>query len=127
MHFLLGYHYLMLSHAESSLREFRQASELKPRDTVVAALVASLAPRDKQPAQAPSTTAPQPVPANDVTGTWTAAGTGTAKYSMSLLKDGTFTWSFTRGSRKQEVKGVWTLEGNVLAMEPNNGGVCWRN
>ena len=42
---------------------------------------------------------------------------------MSLRKDGTFAWGFTRGSRKQEVKGVYTLEGNVLAMEPDTGGV----
>ena len=42
---------------------------------------------------------------------------------MSLQKDGTFTWSFSRGSRKQEVKGIYTLEGNVLGMEPDGGGV----
>jgi hypothetical protein len=42
---------------------------------------------------------------------------------MSLRKDGTFTWSFARGSRKQEANGVYTLEGNVLAMEPDSGGV----
>ena len=42
---------------------------------------------------------------------------------MSLNKDGTFTWSFNRGSRKQKVKGVYTMEGNVLAMEPESGGV----
>ena len=42
---------------------------------------------------------------------------------MDLRKDGTFTWAFQRGSRKQEAKGVYTLEGNVLAMEPDTGGV----
>ena len=42
---------------------------------------------------------------------------------MSLHKDGTFTWAFRRGSRKQEAKGVYTVEGNVLAMEPDTGGV----
>src|SRR5262249_43676508 len=73
--------------------------------------------------QAPAGVAPKSVPADDVAGTWTAAGSGTAKYSMSLRKDSTFTWSFTRGSRKQEVKGVYALEGNVLGMEPDGGGV----
>jgi hypothetical protein len=42
---------------------------------------------------------------------------------MDLRKDGTFTWAFQRGSRKQEAKGVYTVEGNVLAMEPDTGGV----
>jgi hypothetical protein len=42
---------------------------------------------------------------------------------MVLRKDGTFTWDFTKGARNKEVKGVYTLEGNVLAMEPARGGV----
>jgi hypothetical protein len=42
---------------------------------------------------------------------------------MVLRKDGSFTWGFTRGTHKQEVKGVYTVEGNVLAMEPDSGGV----
>jgi hypothetical protein len=42
---------------------------------------------------------------------------------MDLLKDGAFTWSFGRGSRKQQAKGVYTIEGNVLAMEPDTGGI----
>jgi hypothetical protein len=63
------------------------------------------------------------VPPDEVTGAWTAAGTGTSKYSMNLQKDGAFTWGFNRGSKKEEVKGVYTVEGNVLAMEPDSGGV----
>ena len=42
---------------------------------------------------------------------------------MNLQKDGTFTWSFRRGSRKEQAKGVYTVEGNVLAMEPDTGGI----
>src|SRR5262249_16013333 len=72
----------------------------------------------KPPAKTP---APKAIPAGEVIGAWTAAGKG--KYSMNLRKDGTFTWAFTCGSRKEEVKGVYTVEGNVLAMEPDSGGV----
>jgi hypothetical protein len=42
---------------------------------------------------------------------------------MTLRKDGTFSWAFQKGARKQEAKGVYTVEGNVLAMEPDTGGV----
>jgi hypothetical protein len=42
---------------------------------------------------------------------------------MNLKEDGTFTWTFSRGSRKQEAKGVYTVQGNVLVMEPDSGGV----
>jgi tetratricopeptide (TPR) repeat protein len=123
LRFLLGYHYLTTGYADEALVQFRRALELEPKDTVTAALVATLSPRDAQPAEAPTGAIPKPVPPDNVVGTWTAAGRGSAKYSMSLRKDGTFTWGFTRGSRKEEVKGVYTVEGNVLAMEPDTGGV----
>jgi hypothetical protein len=121
--FLLGHHYLTCGHQESALKRFRMAAELRPDDTVSAALVATLSPREAQPTKPPAAGAPEPVAAGTVVGSWTAAGKGTAKYSMALNKDGTFGWEFSRGSRKQSAKGVYTLEGNILAMEPDTGGV----
>jgi tetratricopeptide (TPR) repeat protein len=123
LHFLLGYHYLTCGHPEAASDSFRRAAELRPEDAVAAALAATLAPRDAQPPKPAAAAAPEPVPSDKVVGTWVAPGKGTAKYSMGLRKDGTFTWEFTRGSRKQAAKGVYTLEGNVLAMEPDSGGV----
>jgi tetratricopeptide (TPR) repeat protein len=122
LRFLLGYHYLSLGHQEKALSMLRQAAELQPKDAVAAALVATLSPRDAQPARVSAAAAPKAFPAGDVAGTWTS-GSNTAKYSMSLRKDGTFTWAFSRGSQKQEVKGVYTVEDNVLALEPDTGGV----
>jgi tetratricopeptide (TPR) repeat protein len=122
--FLLGYHYLTCGYPDDALAEFRLASELEPKDTVAPALVATLAPREAQATKPPDkASAPKTIPVDDLAGTWTAAGKGTARYTMSLRKDGTFTWSFKRGSRNQAVNGVYVLEGNVLAMEPNSGGV----
>jgi hypothetical protein len=42
---------------------------------------------------------------------------------MTLNSDGSYVWAFTSGKRKQEVKGVYTVEDNVVAMEPDSGGV----
>jgi tetratricopeptide (TPR) repeat protein len=122
--FLLGYHYLTLGHPDAALRAFKSALELTPKDAVAAALVATLSPRDAQPGQGPTGAPPQPVSSDHVVGRWTATRPGGANFSMNLRDDGTFTWAFTRGSRKQEVKGVYTMEGNVLAMEPDSGGVA---
>ena len=120
--FLLGYHYLTMGHTEMALTEFRAASELQPKDEVSASLVRSLSPRDTE-SQASATTLPvTPVPAADVAGSWEATGKDSATYSMILAKDGTFVWSFTKGTRKDEVKGVYSVEGNVLALEPETGG-----
>jgi tetratricopeptide (TPR) repeat protein len=121
--FLLGYHYLTLGYPEEALAEFRQAAKLQPKDAVVASLVATLSPRDAKPADAPADKAPEPVPPDEIVGAWTAAGKGKAQYSMDLGKDGKFSWAYSRGSKKEEVKGVYTVEGNVLAMEPDTGGV----
>jgi tetratricopeptide (TPR) repeat protein len=122
LHFLLGYHYLTCGHEEQALSMFGLAAEHQPKDAVAAALVATLSPRDAK-ATAPAASVPKPVPADNVVGTWTATGAGSAGYSMNLRKDGTFTWAFSKGARKQEAKGVYALDGNVLAMEPDSGGV----
>jgi tetratricopeptide (TPR) repeat protein len=123
LRFLAGYHYLTCGHPDAALKQFRQAAGLAPGDTVSAALVAQLSPRDTQAPKTVVITPPDAVPADKIVGDWTAAGKGTAKYALGLGKDGTFTWEFTKGKRKQAVKGVYTVEGNVLAMEPESGGV----
>jgi hypothetical protein len=123
LRFLLGYHYITCGYADQALGEFRRALELRPNDSVARALIATLSPRDAQPAQAPAPGTAKAVPSDSVVGDWKAQGKEKTSYSMSLRKDGSFTWGFTRGARKQEVKGVHTVEGNVLAMEPDSGGV----
>jgi tetratricopeptide (TPR) repeat protein len=127
LHFLLAYHYLTCGHSENALKELRRTLEIQPQDAVAGALLASLSPRDAQPAQPPAqppaAAPPGQIAPEAIVGDWTAAGKGAGKYSMSLSKDGSFTWGFSRGTRKQEVKGVQTLEGNVLAMEPDSGGI----
>jgi tetratricopeptide (TPR) repeat protein len=130
LQFLAGYHYLTCGYQDAALRAFRNTVELQPKDSVAAALYASLSPRDAQPAKPAEAASPKPgpapqdIPQDTIIGNWTAKGKGAAKYSMSLNKDGSFSWGFTQGTRKpQEVKGVHTLEGNVLAMEPDSGGV----
>src|SRR5262249_49732873 len=123
LRFLLGYHYLTCGHADNALKEFRRAAELQPQDSVSKALLASLSPREAQATQAPPAASAPAIPSDSIVGDWTSTGKGGAKYSMTLGKDGSFAWGFTRGKRKEEAKGVQTLEGNVLAMEPDSGGI----
>ena len=123
LRFLLGYHYLTCGYSDQALTQFRQALEHRPNDSVAAALVATLTPQDARPAQAPMTAAPQAVPPDNLVGNWKASGKNATSYSMNLQKEGTFTWAFAKGSKKDEVKGVYAVEGNVLAMEPDTGGV----
>jgi tetratricopeptide (TPR) repeat protein len=122
--FLLGYHYLSDGYPDAALAEFQKAVKLQPRDTVAAKLVATLSLREAESTAPPdAATAPNAVPSDKLIGAWNAQGPGSGRYSMTLRKEGTFTWSFRRGTRKEEAKGVYTVEGNVLAMEPDTGGV----
>jgi hypothetical protein len=123
IHFLLGYHYLTCGFPDNAREEFRTASKLRPDDSVAASLAATLSPREAERTGAPPGSAPKAISSSDIAGNWTAPGKGKATYNMNLQKDGTFNWSFTRGARKKEAKGVYTVEGNVLAMEPDTGGV----
>lgn len=120
--FLLGYHYLTMGYNDNALAQFKKVLQLQPKDSVATSLVSMLSPPEGKPKEDGAGPAPKAVPSKDVVGSWTAAGERTAKYSMDLQKDGTFKWSFSRGSRKQEVKGVYSIEGNILAMEPDGGG-----
>ena len=121
--FLLGYHYLTLGHPEAASRRLQAVLELRPKDTVAASLVATLAPPEAQPTAPATAAAPKAVPTDTLTGSWTSTGPNSSSYSMKLQKDHTFSWSFSRGARKQEAKGVYAVEGNVLAMEPDSGGI----
>ena len=42
---------------------------------------------------------------------------------MKLTDDGKFTWAFDQDGKRQEVGGVYAIDGATLAMEPDSGGV----
>ena len=54
-------------------------------------------------------------------GTW-KADSAEAQFELALTKDGTFVWSYSRGKTKESVKGVFAVDQNNLAMEPDAGG-----
>lgn len=56
-------------------------------------------------------------------GTWNASRGTKASFEITLDKDKGFTWIYRDGKNKQEVKGAYALDGNVLAMEPDAGGI----
>lgn len=120
--FLLAYHYLTLGHQEAAVEELRAVCKAQPKDTVAAELLRTISPEATKPAVAAAGDV-KPIPPEQVIGTWTAAGPGKAQYTMTLNKDGAFTWSYVQGTRKQQVKGVYTVDGGSLVMEPGTGGV----
>jgi tetratricopeptide (TPR) repeat protein len=125
-HFLLAYHYLTMGHKDSAKRECAKVVELTPGNAVASQLLAMLggsaaAPASPQGSASGSKKEGAPPPTDSaVVGNWSASSRN-SKFDMQLANDGKFTWAFSQNGKRQEVKGVYALEGNTLAMEPDSG------
>ena len=118
------------THGADASKEFKLAQEILPDDKLIAQLVGMTTP----PGEAKKTVAAAPAPGeravvpedkvltvDKMLGTWSAS-TKDAKFELELAKDGHFVWSFARGKDKQTVKGVFAVDQNNLALEPDAGG-----
>ena len=124
-HFLLAYHYITCGHTDASASQLRRVQELMPQDEVAQQLLEMLTGE-----RAPGTAAPPPppaeapaIPAMALQGAWTAQGTGNAQFALTLGDNNEFTWTFQQGPKKQTVEGVYALDGQTLALQPDSGGV----
>jgi hypothetical protein len=121
-HFLVAYHYITIGDNANAISELKKVVALQPNDSVASELLQMMSPGDRPPAPTTPPVTPPAVANDAVVGTWTASGPKNAKYDMTLTKDGAFTWGFSKGGPKQEVKGVYAVDGNNLAMQPDGGG-----
>ena len=124
-HFLAGYHYLSLNSVENAIAEFKKVQNLLPQDQVTGQLLGMLGskadPTAKPPA--PSKGDEVKIDTGSLVGTWTANGANKASFTLTLGSNKEFTWVFQQGKTQQKVKGAYALDGNSLALEPDQGGV----
>src|SRR5262245_23693465 len=124
--FVLAYHYMTTGAKDAATKQYQEIYKKNPQDNLVKQLLLMTGGEQAigaapQPAQTAQTSAPS-VAADALVGKWAAAGQGNAKFAMELTKDGAFSWTFTQAGKAQTVKGVYAVDGNVLAMEPESGG-----
>ncbi|MDB5347729.1 MAG: hypothetical protein JWP89_6106 [Schlesneria sp.] len=135
--FLLAYHYMIGGHQDAAASKLADVVRLTPDDRVAADLLQMLkapAPGTND-AQTAATPSPQPpAPANrpaaadsnidpaTLVGSWSASRDDGSQFSLTLNKDGTFTWKFNQKNADQSFDGKYTVEGNVLALERKDGG-----
>ena len=119
--FLLGYHYLTCGHQESAVKQFKQAQKVLPSDALTAQLLKTLGTSGA--GEAPPKDSTVKIDPSLLHGTWTSARGGKATFELTLGKDKSFTWIYRGGKTPQEVKSAYAVDGNVLAMEPDAGGV----
>ncbi len=126
-HFLLGYHYETCNHAEFASKQFKLAQALLPDDKLLKQLVAMTTPPDaakesEATPPEPAAVAPEKVlKSEQLVGNWKASNQG-SDFELDLAKDGSFTWTYSRGKEKQSVKGVFAVDQNNLALETHDGG-----
>jgi uncharacterized protein (TIGR03066 family) len=128
--FVLAYHYMTMGSKDAAAKQYEEIYKKTPQDNLVKQLLLMTggperlgAPSIATDPAAGTTPAAPAVPAADLVGTWSATGQDNSKFVMELTKDGTFSWTFTQAGKMQSVKGVFAVDGNVLAMEPESGGV----
>lgn len=128
--FLLAYHYMTGGHNDAAARQLQQVTMIMPNDRVAADLLKMISPiKTDQPTDAPpqptttsSPTAP-PVDPAMLIGNWAASREDGQQFALTLTNDSTFSWKFTvKDQKPQELKGKYTLAGNVLALEGSDGG-----
>jgi tetratricopeptide (TPR) repeat protein len=125
--FLLGYHYLTTDYKEEASKYFGLALQQLPGDKLLTQLSGMTTPPADKAKSPPAPPAPADVPpekvltVEKVVGTWKASNAD-ARFELQLAAEGTFVWSFSRGTTKESVKGVFAVDQNNLAMEPDAGG-----
>lgn len=125
--FVLAYHYLTAGHTDEAAAQLRNFLELIPDDRVATFLLASIEPDDD--ANAPAFAAPRPaddegpsISPDQLSGTWNADGPDDTKFTV-VFDGKEFTWTFQQGENSQSVAGVFDVDRDTLAMEPDTGGV----
>lgn len=123
-HFVLGYQYVTCGHKEAAGKQFQAALRLNPNDVVSKQMLDTLGvtPVPESTPPAAGTKKPPTVPLDSLVGNWKATR-GNSAFGLSLSKDKSFTWTYTEGTKKTVVKGVFAVDGDEIAMEPDAGGV----
>jgi tetratricopeptide (TPR) repeat protein len=125
--FVLAYHYLTCGSKDAAAAQYKELYKATPQDNLVKELLLMTGGPEAigaptTPAEPPTAAAPK-IAATDLVGSWSAAGQSGTKFELGLAGDGKFSWNYSQNGKSQTVKGVYALDGNVLAMEPESGGV----
>lgn len=124
--FLLAYHYLTAGFPDAAKSQLREVDKLTPNDRLVGQLLGIASAADQasaSPTPKPPLEGGQLIKTEQVVGVWSAAGSGGSKFQMALDKDNGFSWKYTSGKKSEEIKGIFAVEQNNLALQVGDGSV----
>jgi tetratricopeptide (TPR) repeat protein len=131
--FLLAYHYLSCGHTEAATQRLQQVVTRMPKDKVAADILLMLQPptsedvqETENPASASTDTEQSQVQAVDpkmLTGNWKATRPDGSEFTLNMTDDSKFSWTFAlQGEPTQKFAGTYSIDGNILALERDEGG-----
>jgi tetratricopeptide (TPR) repeat protein len=131
-HFLTGYHYMVCGYNDQSIEEFKLAYKLEPSDRLAANLVTmlggSLDDSDStggdstQPDVQESDTEIVEVEPTQIFGRWITDRNNGPNIKLVLTEEGKFTWTVGPSKTAKILKGEFSLGGDKLALQPDEGG-----
>jgi len=117
--FLLAYNYTICGHTDAAANELKAVLQVNPKDRLSAQLLDMLTPASATPPQ--TTAAPvapaKPVEAATLVGNWKANRADGATISLSLTKDGQYTWKFAEQGKTQEFSGPYSVADSLLILK----------
>jgi len=123
--FVLGYQYLTAGYKDPTVTQWQVVYKANPNDQLIKQLLLMVGgPEAIGASPTAESTIPAStvkIPVDSVVGQWTATSQG-SRFTLDIAKDGNFTWTYAKGSQVQTVKGVFALDGDTLALEPESGG-----
>ncbi|HZZ72653.1 MAG TPA: tetratricopeptide repeat protein [Pirellulales bacterium] len=126
--FVLAYEYMTMGYSDPAAAQFAKVAQLVPNDGVSRQLADMLGYKGTDDSTAPDvqtepvSTGPQ-LNVDQLLGAWRASGPGGATFDLTLTKDNQFTWKYSQGKKQETVSGAFAVDGDNLAMEPEQGGV----
>jgi tetratricopeptide (TPR) repeat protein len=129
LHFLLAYHYITCGSTAEAIGQLQEVTELQPKDTVAVQLLQMFAPNSipkpatSSPPKAGTLAGTTSIPKKDLIGDWKAKGAADTSFGLKLADDNTFKWTYTEKGKAKSIEGVYAVNENSLALQPDAGGV----
>jgi hypothetical protein len=79
------------------------------------------APEAQPPQPKSAKSSSKPVDPASLVGTWKAARDDGSKFELALPQDSSFTWKFSQKENTQEFSGTYSVEGNLLVLQRQDG------
>ncbi len=134
--FVLAYHYICQNNTDAAASELKVVTELQPKDTLSAQLLAKLQPSKEANPPAPAEPAAvASFDANKLNGTWTATPAQGAKVTFTMQNGGAFSWAVAApGQPAKTISGTSSLNDGVLTLNDKDsrlgalaGQVAWQD